>query len=247
MTAVKDILNAALAIAPKELAEEWDNVGLLAGSLDAQVDTALLALDLTPQVLCEAQECGAQLIVTHHPILFHARKNLTEDDPEGKLLCALVRSNMALIALHTNLDNASRGVNDALAAALALTDVQKLENGLHIGYYHGNDILRDTETALETRCRVYGKLENCKKAAVCGGAGSDFWPLARENGADVYITGEVRHHHALEAASVGLALLEAGHFETERVVLKPLAEMLKQAMEKENRNVRFLVSGARPF
>ena len=117
---VAQVLELVNGIAPFELAEPWDNVGLLAGRPDAAVERVLCALDLRMNVLEEAVRKGAQLIVTHHPILFRGRKNLCETDAEGRLLCALARSGIAMIAAHTNFDNASPGVNDALAAALGL-------------------------------------------------------------------------------------------------------------------------------
>ena len=103
-------------IAPFALAEEWDNVGLLAGSRETEVETVLCALDLTEKVLDEALEIGAQMIVTHHPVLFRARRNLCADDAEGRLLVRLAGSGLAMAAMHTNFDNAHPGVNDALAA-----------------------------------------------------------------------------------------------------------------------------------
>ena len=154
--AILELLNA---IAPLELAEEWDNVGLLAGRMDAPVDAVLCALDLNRRVLDEAVEQGAQLIVTHHPILFRGRKNLREDDAEGRLLCALVRSGVAMIAMHTNYDNARPGVNDALAAALNLRDVEALENGMRLGTVGETDFglfATEAELILGGPIRCYG-------------------------------------------------------------------------------------------
>ena len=120
-------------VAPFEGAEEWDNVGILAGSAMQRVEKVLCALDLNALVLDEAEKMGAQLIVTHHPILFGGRKNMREDDAEGKLICRLIRSNIALIAAHTSFDNANPGVNDVLAERLGLSGVIVLENGMRMG------------------------------------------------------------------------------------------------------------------
>ncbi len=120
---VGQILELLDGIAPFALAEEWDNVGLLCGSKDMEAERILCALDLTPKVIREAEERHAQMILTHHPILFHPRRNLRTDDPEGRLLYALARSGMAMAAMHTNYDNAHPGVNDALASKLDLKDV----------------------------------------------------------------------------------------------------------------------------
>ncbi|MGI6174354.1 MAG: Nif3-like dinuclear metal center hexameric protein [Christensenellales bacterium] len=247
MTTVGDILKIALEIAPIELAEEWDNPGLLAGSENRAVTRALVALDLTHGVLREAKELGAELIVTHHPILFRARRNLREDDFEGNLLCDLIRGNFALIALHTNYDSAPNGLNDALAEAIGLTDVVPLEHGLRIGCYRGGDIVKTCEGALHTKCRVYGRTENIRRVAVCGGAGSDFAMIAKQAGADAYVTGEVRHHHALEAAHANLTLIEAGHLETERVAVKALKNALQMRADALQWNVCFMESRNCPF
>ena len=130
---IADIYRRIDEFAPFELQEDWDNAGLLAGSMNQPVEGILCALDLNGGVLREAIDKRVQLIVTHHPILFRGRKNLREDDGEGRLLCGLVRSGIGLIAAHTNFDNARPGVNDALAAALGLTDVQAWENGMRTG------------------------------------------------------------------------------------------------------------------
>ena len=114
---ILDILNQ---MAPPELKEDYDNVGLLAGRPDRPVERIMVGLDLTEGLVREAAEWGAQLIVTHHPIFFRGRKNIREDDAEGAAVCALIRENMSLIAAHTNFDNAPCGVNDALAQALGL-------------------------------------------------------------------------------------------------------------------------------
>ena len=112
---VKTVFDYLNEIAPFETAESFDNVGLLIGSMHAPVERILVALDATPAVVQEALDLDVQLIVTHHPILFRGRKNLREDDVEGRMLCSLIRSNIALIAAHTNFDNAVPGVNNALA------------------------------------------------------------------------------------------------------------------------------------
>ena len=122
MVPVSKMLELVGDIAPFELAEEWDNVGLLAGHPDWPVARAMVALDLTDGALREAAEKGVQLIVTHHPILLNGRKNLREDDGEGALLAALIRARIALIAAHTNYDSAPGGMNDVLAAALGLSE-----------------------------------------------------------------------------------------------------------------------------
>lgn len=249
---VGQILALVNEFAPMELAESYDNVGLLLGHPERRVERVLAALDATPGVIEEARALDVQLLITHHPILFHARKNLREDDPEGELLCALVRSGLSLIAAHTNYDNAPVGVNDALARALGLRRVEKLENGLRMGELEAPVALGEwkvrVDEALLTNARLFAS-ENrrIQRVAVCGGAGGEFWPLALAAGAQAYLTGEVKHHDALAAAQSGLALLEAGHMQTERIAMKQLVFGLQNRANELQYNIAFYVSEQNPF
>lgn len=243
---VAEVLALLERIAPAELAEEWDNVGLLAGSRTATVETVLCALELNADVLDEAASLGAQLIVTHHPILFRGRKSLCSDDPEGRLLCKLVKSDVALIAAHTNFDNAHPGVNDALAARLGLENVQPGAHGMCVGEI--------SPMALEcfadmVRCNLGGAVRRygdgarviCR-AAVLGGAGEDFARDALAAGADVYVTGEMGYHRALSAVDDGLCVVEAGHAATEAPAVFLLADALQTAADALQYNLRVLCS-----
>ena len=238
-------------LAPFELAEEWDNVGLLAGSPDAKVDTVLCALDLNMDVLNEAIARGAQLIVTHHPILFRGRKNLNETDGEGRLLCALVRSGIAMIAAHTNFDNARPGVNDALAAALGLRDVRALEGGMRVGTPSQVDFgtfADHAEAVLHGPVRRYGEATRpIRRVAVLGGAGEDYARIAIEGGADVYLTGEMAYHKALDAVDNGLMIMEAGHAATENPAISALRRGLQIAADAVQYNICVLQSEAELF
>ena len=239
---VGQVLALVDGIAPFELAEPWDNVGLLAGHPDAPVKTVLCALDLRMEVLREAERLGAQLIVTHHPILFRGRKNLCETDGEGRLLNALVRSGIAMIAAHTNFDNANPGVNDALAAVLALSDVEALDSGMRIGAPKQTDFGTFCAFVREklggpTRC--YGDADKrIVRVAVLGGAGEDYVAIAREAGADVYLTGEMAYHKALDAVDNGLCVIEAGHAATEQ----PAISMLRGGLQKAADAVQYDIS-----
>ena len=233
-------------IAPLEGAEEWDNVGLLCGNPDARVDRVLCALDLTPAVLRKAVRENVQMIVTHHPILFRPRKNLREDDPEGRLLCDLVRSGIAMAAMHTNYDNAHPGVNDALADCLGLEHVRPLASGMCLGDCGAvslKDFARRVERALGGPVRVYGDSNRTvRRAAVLGGAGEDFASIALEGGADVYVTGEMAYHKALAAVDAGLCVLEAGHAATEKPAISQLARGLQNAANDVQYDIRVLCS-----
>lgn len=245
---VGQILELLCRIAPLELQEEWDNVGLLAGHSDNPVEAVLCALDLSAQVIDEAVARGAQLIVTHHPILFRGRKNLREDDAEGRMLCRLVRSNLSLIAMHTNYDNACPGVNDALAQVLELHDVEVLEEGMRVGNTDRGTMgaFADfTQDRLGGVIRRYGDPETpVRRVAVLGGAGEDFVLRAIAAGADVYLTGEMAYHKGTDAAENGLCVLEAGHAATERPGILALSAALQKAADDVQYKIRVLDSKA---
>lgn len=243
---VGQIMDLLEEIAPLELAEEWDNVGLLVGRRDVEVTCVLCALDVNQGVLEEAISTGDQMIVTHHPILFRGRKNLCEDDAEGRLLCGLIRSGIALAAMHTNFDNAKPGVNDALACALGLENVEVLEHGMRVGKVKQvslEEFASMTCAKLGGPVRVYGDAQRqiCR-VAVLGGAGEDFAFEALAAGADVYITGEMGYHKGTAAVDEGLCVLEAGHAATENPAISMLAEGLQNAANVVQYNVRVLCS-----
>jgi len=240
-------------MAPPELAESYDNVGLLAGHPDREVDRILVALDLTMGAVEEAKKMGAQLIVTHHPILFRGRKNLREDDAEGAAVCVMIRAGIGLIAVHTNFDNAACGVNDALAQAIGLNDIRTLDQGMRIGKFGAvqttSTIGRLVEEKLGGRARVYAQRPDIlvERVAVCGGAGGDFFGLAAQAGAQAFVTGEVKHHDALAAVAGGLCVVEAGHYETEQIAIKLLADGLQERINAVQYNVTVKVSAYAPF
>lgn len=248
---VGQVLDLVNGIAPFDLAEEWDNVGLLAGSPDMPVKRVLCALDLRMEVVEEAVTKGCQLIVTHHPILFRGRKNLRETDAEGRMLCALVRANLAMIAAHTNFDNASPGVNDALAAALGLADVEALENGMRVGMIKQTDfgtLCDRTASVLKGPTRCYGDSgRQIGRVAVLGGAGEDFAAQALAAGADAYVTGEMAYHKALDAADNGLCVVEAGHAATEYPAISLLCGGLQKAADAVQYDICVLQSEANLF
>ena len=248
---VKEIERLIGEIAPYELAEEWDNVGLLVGCREDMVSRVLVALDLTQGVIDEAKALGAQMIVTHHPIMISARRRLTDDDREGRLILELARSGMAHIAAHTNLDAAPGGVNDTLMKALGAKDIHgegcvrvgALEEGTTFGA-----LCERAQRRLGGPVRAYGAADTAVKAlGCCSGAGSDFIAQASALGADCFITGEVKHHHALDAVDAGVLVIEAGHFETENPVCEVLRNGLQNACDALKYNVTVFCSKGNPF
>lgn len=248
---VGQVLELLNGIAPFELAEEWDNVGLLAGERNAPVENILCALDFSEDVLDEAIGKDCQMIVTHHPILFRGRQNLNTDDAEGRLLYRLIRSGIALAAAHTNFDNVHPGVNDALAETIGLENVIPGEHGMCVGDISEmtlGELKKLVETRLGGPVRAYGSPEKLvARVAVLGGAGEDFVSDAIAAGAEVYITGEMAYHKGLTAVERGLCVLEAGHAATENPSIFHLSRGLQTAANVVQYKVRVLCSNVTLF
>ena len=225
-------------IAPAALKMEGDNIGLLVGTTRKAINKVLIALDCTPEVVQEAAALEAGLILTHHPLFFQSVNCLLPDDAKTAVAFLLARHNIALFAAHTNLDAAAGGVNDALADLLSLENVSPLapDNLGRIGNIESTSLLDfalRVQNRLNTAVCITGN-ENApiKTVALVGGSGGSCIANAKNAGADALLTGEVRHHEALEAKRTGLNLIVAGHFETESVVLLPLLNRL-QALSKD--------------
>jgi len=344
---IRDIVNFFEEIAPSRLAEEWDNVGLLLGSMNMEVNKIMVSLDITEEVVNEAVEKKVDMIVSHHPLIFKGIKRICEDDARGKLLYKLIRNNICVFCLHTNLDAAEEGTNDYLAGLLGLKDVRNLRKykaerlykvvvfvpqesieivreamnragAGWIGNYsdcsfftkgtgtfkplentnpyigiRGNlekvdeyrletivsekDLHRVVDSMisahpyeevaydiykLEQETKVYGigkagtlakpmmmdefismvknvlnagyvkvigKAEKeIESAAVfCGSYDGDLGAL-KSAGVDVLVTGDIKYHTALDVIENGMCIIDAGHFETEMVMVPKIAEMIKE-------------------
>ena len=248
---VGDVFNLLDKHIPFETAEEWDNSGLLVGSKHIIVNNIICALDLSLDVIDEAISRDCQLIITHHPILFRGCKNLVEDYPEGKLICHLVRSGLALISVHTNYDVAVDGVNFALADAIALNDILPYDSGMHIGTLSPMPLDKFTkrvEKALGGCCRSYGdKAQLIERVAVMGGAGEDYGMEALSAGADLFITGEISYHKALSLVDAGICVIEAGHAATELPGIRRLVQGLQIEINSVQCNIGIFESSSKLF
>ncbi len=250
MATVGDLMNIMNELAPPELAEDWDNPGLLVGRADAAVERMLLCVDATEGVVAEARKLGAQLIIAHHPLMFRAIKHVRDDEPEGHVICELIRAGASLIAAHTNLDMARGGVNDALAEAVGLVDAEAPAPLLRAGGLSGTleDIARRIERALDARALYYGPAEaRIERAALCSGAGGSELIDAARCGAQLFITGELKHSEIILARQLGLCAICAGHFETERVVLSHLARGLQTRLDALQYKAKVYVSRVHPL
>jgi len=215
------------------------------------VTRVLVALDLTDGVLAEAKALGAQLIVTHHPIMFSARKRVTDEDREGALMLRLAEGGIAHIAAHTNLDAARGGVNDVLMQKMGAVNVTG-EGSIRIGDLEEGITLdalaARAQRSLKAAVRAYGAGDRMvRRLGCCSGAGSSEIAQAAALGADCFITGEVKHNLALDAMDLGCCIIEAGHFETENPVCEVLSGALQNAADELKYNVTVFCSKVHPF
>lgn len=231
-----DFIAAMEHIAPPGLAMDFDNVGLLLGTDRHEITRVLVALDCTPATAQEAVDWNADLLLTHHPLFLDGAKRILPGDPATAGAYILLRHGIAQYAAHTNLDAAPGGVNDCLADALGIFDAAPLppENLGRIGMRGAN--IPETLGAfaafvaerLGTAVRICGDpFSPVSRVALIGGAGGSDAEAAHAAGADTFVTGEIKHHQALSARFFGLNVIEAGHYETERVVLLPLIHHLQ--------------------
>ena len=251
-TTVKDIYDLIDEIAPFETAADFDNVGILVGCHGASVSRILVALDATTDVVSEASSLGAELIVTHHPLLFHARKNLTEEDPEGKILCEMVRRRISLISAHTNLDQTEYSGSACCGQLLKLKNLRKAGDYLFLGEFSEPLTAGQLEPLLSETLRFpvrrYGDgNKKISTLAIAGGADDGDWLLAKSLGSQAFLTGEVRHHNALSAVMSDFVLFDGGHFGTEAPLVPVLAEYLQNRLDDVKCNVRVFPSQCVPF
>lgn len=230
MTNVADVVRAMKTLAPIELAEEWDNVGLLIGNSEKEVHKILIMLDFDQQGLDEALEVGADMIITHHPVIMSGISSIT--DP---LLLSVIENKISICSMHTNLDSADEGVNQVLAETIGLSDIEPIDfDGVfgRIGYVDEctlSEFIQSIKLALDIEhVRYVGSKRNMvSKVAVLGGAGADFIPNAKIAGCDVYITADLKYHQAQMAEKMGINVIDAGHFETENPVIYKIARYLR--------------------
>lgn len=245
MATVHDIVSFLDTIAPEAWKESWDNVGLLCGRMGQPVTKILVALDPFPSVIHEAVTENADLIVTHHPLIFgNALMNVTDCTETGKSLLTLIEHNIAAVNAHTNLDMAPSGVNDVLAQTLGLENITvPFTSGLNTdGQSYG--LLRTGTVASQSLDRFLSQVKDrlgcpglryadggkpVHRVAVGGGACGSEWLQAVQAGCDTFVTADVKYNQFWDAQQAGLTLIDAGHFYTENPVVAVLAQKLQAA------------------
>ena len=229
MTRVRDILDFLCELAPLDLQMDFDNAGFQIGYGEKPVAKALLALDVTDDVVQEAIDCGAELIVSHHPLLFHPPRQITDTDPATLRILRLIENGISVISMHTNLDIAEDGVNDVLIRLLGAEPSERLDayGCGRIGTLPEAMPLDSFLELCRSRLQVNGLRyvaggREVRRIAVMGGAGAEFIEDAVQKGCDTYVTADVKYHQFQRAAELGLNLIDADHFCTEQPVIPVL-------------------------
>lgn len=232
MIKVKDIYEFINEVSPFELQCDWDNCGLLVGDMEKEVKKIGICLDATAETVESAKENQADLIITHHPIIFSPQRSFLK----GNMAFEAAAAGISVLSAHTCLDCAEGGVNDVLCEILGIENAEGVPADdckvpmARIGDVDETDIdvfAKTVSEKLNTVCRVVKGKSKVKKVAVCGGSAFDFFFKAVSMGADTYLTGEVKHHELLIARDMGINLIVAGHYETE----KPSMISLKKLIE----------------
>jgi dinuclear metal center YbgI/SA1388 family protein len=240
MLKVRDYYEFMDKWAPFEEAESYDNVGLLVGNMDDDVIGVLLTLDITPDVILEAKEKGANLIIAHHPIIFGGTNDISFNSASGMICYMLAQNSMSAICAHTNLDAAESGVSDTLAEAIGLINIKGVNSNTMMRVGDMPEAMTTKEFALHVkkcidagRVQVAGKVpDKIRKVAVLGGGAGQYYMEAKKTGADIFLTGASKHHEGLAVATMNFCMMDAGHYETEVPILKIMHAYLQKCINE---------------
>ena len=235
---VKDVTSVIEQFAPLSIQEGWDNSGLCIGSPEAPVTSILLGLDCTPELVDEAIACGADMIVTHHPLIFSGLKKITPENIVGEAVIKAIKAGISIYAAHTNADKVVAGVSGAMAARLGLKNVQILDEdgegtGLGVvgdlpGPISAEEVValvkdRFSLKAMRASRPLEGKIS---RVAMCGGSGGSLIPAAVRSGAQLYISGDISYHNFFTRE--GFMIMDIGHYESEIEIVDILFSLLKK-------------------
>jgi len=244
-----EIIKVLEELAPESLACDWDNPGLLAGRSDKEVKTIFLAVDATDSVLDQAESVGADLLITHHPLIFKALKKVNDQDFISRRVLRMIRKDISYYAMHTNFDAAPGCMADLAGEMLGLTDTRVLETmgvtkegapyGIGIcGCFEKEMTVHEAAEHVKhtfgiPHVSVFAEEENdrrIQRAAVCPGSGGSTLKEALKSGADVYITGDISHHEGIDAVAEGMAVIDAGHYGIEHIFVDFMKNYLTEKL-----------------
>jgi dinuclear metal center YbgI/SA1388 family protein len=239
----KEIIQIIEMTYPKHAALEWDNVGLLVGRTEKEVKRVYIALDATDEVIDEAIACGADMLLTHHPMLFAPMKKITDEHFIGSRVVKLLQHDISYYAMHTNYDVLGMaelsgkilGLEDA--CVLEVTNIEKNEGVGRVGNLQKSITLEECCELVKERfdlpsVKLFGdKNLLVKRAAISPGSGKHMTAYALKNQAEVLITGDIDHHEGIDALAQGLAIIDAGHYGLEAIFIKDMADYLEQHLE----------------
>jgi dinuclear metal center YbgI/SA1388 family protein len=246
------VLSALERFAPLPLQESWDNAGLQLGLTEAEVSGALLCLDVNEQIVDEAISKGCNLIVSHHPLLFHGLKKITGADYVQRCVIKAIKHDIVIVSMHTNMDNALDGVNWKIAERLGLTEcrffVPKTVDGIEAGSgvvglfrepVQARDFIALVKERFQVDCALCNELlqRPISKVAICGGAGDFLLPDAVGEGADAFITGEM-HYHQYFGHEQQIQICVIGHYQSEQYT----SEIFRDIIQKDCPGVRTVLA-----
>jgi len=228
---VNDIFEYLNSLFPCDTALAFDNPGLLVGSGENEISNVLVALDCTFDTVNIAIENNCNLIVTHHPVIFDGLKSVTDES----IVYTLIKNNISVISMHTNLDMGDGGVNDALCEKIGLKNITKITDSEGFILRKGeiaplpcDALAKQIREALGGAVKYSDNGKEIRNVLVCSGSGGDYIYLAKELGLDALITADVKHNIFTTAANLDIAVFDAGHFDTEDVIVDPLCKLLSE-------------------
>ena len=249
----KEIIIFLEDVAPLEIAEEWDNVGLLIGSKNNKINRIMVCLDITKKVVEDAINKRINLIISHHPLIFKGIKKILEDDVKGQIIHSLIKNNINVYCAHTNLDFAEGGINDYLAEVLELNNIRNINNNKlgKIGKLKAPLSLSEFVNLVKTNLginnlKLIGNIEkDIQDVGVFCGSFDESLIEQLKYKCDILVTGDIKYHAALNISENGLCIIDAGHYYTEKIFIPELHKILKEKFS----NLEIFISSAQtdPF
>ncbi|MFA6367170.1 MAG: Nif3-like dinuclear metal center hexameric protein [Bacteroidales bacterium] len=241
---IKDIISTIENFAPLSWQEDYDNSGLTLGNTENECSGTYVCLDLSEEIIDNAIKSNCNLIISHHPILFKAIKNIDYTSTLGKIIVKSIKNDIALYAAHTNMDNALNGVNGILAQKIGLVNIKPLSNGFDFeneNWLGGGAIGEFKKPMKKEEFFIHLKkvlnlpqirynsapIEQIKNVAICGGSGSFLIPYAIKSKVDIFITGEIKYHDLLDNDK-SILLAEIGHYESEQFIKERIIAILSE-------------------